>query len=304
MNAIQKSQQSKPPPVQMIDDKKLIVTFAPYWTDKFYCVLLLIIGIFGAYVSMRYFLWPPMENLQCDRSAGVCRDASGYLFGTTEFTMELAKMHESRVIPDLRRKHKDEYKWVVTTDNGTVELGHPTSDEAQIENYRRLAADLQAFLNDPTRKTFSAEYFALGGSRWLLLVIAFGALAWALRWIRGWHAELVFEAVSSTLTIREHPKFFIGPPERVIPLSDVAGVDFSAPYVPVLAGMIFVVQRYGRIVVRGRNRKKLFSYRSTMGTYKATEADQSMVDCALLMRDFLARQANRDPSYDSKDKNR
>ncbi len=260
-------------------DDKLKVSFAPFWVDKFYCALLILTGAMAAFISGRLFYFPPMSRLQCHRSSAICTDASGYLFGTTEFSMPLDKMKESRVVPG--KGSTDEYRWVVTTDKGDAELGNLTSNEAQVENYRRLASDLQAFLNDPSRETFSAEYFSMGVSKWLLLLVAMGALIWALWWIHGWRAELCFDNATETLTIHEQPTLFFGPGKRIIPISEVSGVDLSVTNVFALR----VLQRYATVTIRGNPNRNLFVYRIPLTNKKVGD---SVTDRVQAMRAFLS----------------
>jgi len=266
--------------LQQMTEDDLKVSFAPLWVDKFYCILLILISLMASFIGARCFFSPPMSMLQCDRSAGVCRDTSGYLFGTTEFAMPIDKMRESRVVRG--EQWHDEYRWVVATDKGEVDLGNRTSDDAQIENYRRLAADLQTFLSDPSRANFSAEYFSLGSPRGILLFIAIGALIWALGWIHGWRADLIFDNVTGTLTIRERPTFFLGSGERVIPISKVDHVGLSVTHVFALR----VFQRYATVIIKGNQNRKLFVYRIPLINKKV---EDSVSDHVQAMRNFLIR---------------
>jgi hypothetical protein len=233
----------------------LTVPFRPRAFDKVWAFVLLFAGLDLAGLGGWTLLHPPVFTLSCDRAAGTCTQVSpGLMGGGSPSVFGLDGVHGSRVV-ELEHHATS---WTVTTARGERSLGNRTTDAERVDAYRRLAADFQAFLDDPARPTFSASYAGIGGPPgWLFGVLGLALAVAGLWWIHGWSAELLFDRAAGTLTIRQRPTLLLGPAERQVPLAEVAGVDARRGGVIVGGGTVHTAT----VVIRGTVEPVLFKRR-------------------------------------------
>jgi hypothetical protein len=226
----------------------LEVAFHPRILDRCLATVILLVGLTLLLATGGQMFWRPTHTLDCDRTT--CHATYPSLFGDGATTIDLADLRDSRVTTI-----GDQTEWTAKSHGKTIDVGLRTSDDDVIATYQRLAPQLQAFLDDPTKPTFSARYpWRSGLHPWLFLVLGVLVTWWGGRWIRGWHAELVFDKAAGTVTIRQRP--FGG--RRTIPLADIARIEGSDRVVQSLYGAM----RYARLRMIGKNGKVLWHYRT------------------------------------------
>jgi hypothetical protein len=246
-------------------DGTLIASFRPRIIERVLAVTILFVGLGELALGVATTLWHPVTTIECDRTT--CHGSFPSLFaGTSDVTLQVADLRDSRVAS----ARNGEQRWQVTSKGVDISLGDPTSKDELIEIYRRSAADLQAFLADPNRKTFSATYAGLAGPTGILFaILGLVFAAWGLSWIRGWHAEFFRDDRAGALVIRQRPLAR----RRAIPLGDIASVDASERTVQLAYGFM----RYARITLRGRNGKALFSYRTLYDGHSYKAVNEKLV---------------------------
>ncbi len=246
----------------------LTVEFRPRLWEAFWATLVLLVGLSQLVLGAAFTFTKPTAELTCDRAS--CHLVAHTLFGgTQDFTLETAALQHSRV---------NQGAWVVDKQGQRFELGSPTSDAELSRRYVQLAAELQAFLDDPGKPTFTAS-FPAGTPPMTALFFVIGALAiaWGLKWRRGWKASLVFDRAAGTLVIHQRP----WGRTRTIPLSDISRVSASDRVAHTLYGNL----RWEDIAVHGAGGRPLWRYR-TMFTRKTYRHVQESLAS---MQSFLSR---------------
>lgn len=201
------------------------IVLKPRFFDR-ECVVLLTLPALGSLVLVFMVLInkPRAETVHCDRASGHCTYFFPGPFNGDTYGDDLAHWKSSTV---LTRK-SGEMTWKVERTTTSLWLGSDTKDPATIALYRKLSADLQAFLSDPSRPTYDAaippvppKYFPL------FFVVLFGGLMgyFGFRWWRGWYAELVLDPAQRTITIHRRPMFFTGPRTLTRPVSELRLVE-------------------------------------------------------------------------------
>lgn len=94
------------------------------------------------------------------------------------------------------------------------------------KQFRAMSDDYRAFVADPARATFDAAWqgikpMPLPGA----IALAGVCLFFALRWWRGWNAELEIDPSERTVTIRRRPMFFTGPRTLTRPATELRLVE-------------------------------------------------------------------------------
>ena len=154
---------------------------------------------------------PKPQTVHCDRASGRCTYFFPGPFNGDTYSNAIAEWKSSKIVT---RRNGDK-TWKVERTSTPLWLGSDTKDAPTLELYRRFSADLQAFLDDPNRPTYDAE-FPLpprGSPVGAVVIIAFGLLLgrFGFRWWRGWYAELELDPAQRTITIHRRPMFFAGP---------------------------------------------------------------------------------------------
>ena len=151
------------------------------------------------------------QTVHCDRGSGRCTYFFDGPFNGDTYSNAIAEWKSSKVIT---RRNGDK-TWKVERTSTPLWLGTDTKDAATIALYQRMSADLQAFLDDPTRPTYDAVFPLPPPVSHFPLIFVFGfglLLGWfGFRWWRGWYATLELDAAQRAITIHRHPMFFTGP---------------------------------------------------------------------------------------------
>ena len=236
----------------------LSVPFAPRLFDKVWAILLVLVGLELVGMGALMLVRPPMSTLGCDRAKGDCvLVAPGIVGSGRPNVLPIASLANSRVV---ERDHGG-WSWVVGRDGRDIELGPRTTDPARIDAYRRVAAELQAFLQDTARASFATSYTGIGGPPgWLFLLVGLVLGAGGLKWIHGWRADLLFDRDAGTMTIDQRPTFFLSPRRRTVSIADIAGIDAVAGGMIVGLGTV----NTATLIVRGADGQPLFRRRMVL----------------------------------------
>lgn len=188
------------------------LVFRPRLFDRV-CVFLLVIPCLGALelAVMALLASPKPQTVHCDRASGHCAYFFPGLLNGNTYSDAITDWKSSKLVT----RRNGEKTWVVDRTSTPLWLGNDTDDAPTIALYRKYSADLQAFLDDPNRATYDAE-FPLpprGSPAGVIVIVAFGLLlGWfGFRWWRGWYAELELDPAQRTITIHRRPMFFTGP---------------------------------------------------------------------------------------------
>jgi hypothetical protein len=188
--------------------------FRPRFFDQLCVALLVLSGLMALVLAGLSLRGPTATTFHCDRASQACEAYFPSLFGGDRYEYPLATLRTSQVID----RASGEASWMIDRTTGPLHLGQDSKQPEIIAGYRHMAADLQAFLNDPTRPAFDASFTLQTHAPVAALVIV--GLVMALlgfRWWRGWAAELELDRTADTLTIHRRPMFFTGPRRVTLP---------------------------------------------------------------------------------------
>ena len=168
------------------------------------------LGVFVlAFMALTYKPMP--QTVHCDRASARCTYFFPGPFNGDTYSNAITEWKSSKIVT----RRDGEKSWKVERTSTPLWLGTDSDDAPTIELYRKYSADLQAFLDDPTRASYDAAFPIppRGNPAGLILIVAFGLLlGWfGFRWWRGWYAELELDPAQRTITIHRRPMFFTGP---------------------------------------------------------------------------------------------
>ncbi len=250
-------------------DAQLVVRFRPGAWEAFWATLVLVVGLTLLGTGTPGFFVDATQAIACDRAH--CRVTWHTVFGTGSDMLQVADLHGSRIdTTDGRRE------WIVDEHGKPYTLGPPTKDSERVAAYQRLAPQLEAFLDDPGRTTFTGSFTRDVPSPVLFAILGLLLTAWGIKWRRGWRAVLTFDRPARTLTIAQRPWMR----RRTIPVETIGGIQASDR----VAHSTYGNFRWEEIVLADKDGKALWRYR-TMFTRKAA---QRVRDSVQAIRDFLA----------------
>jgi hypothetical protein len=202
-----------------LDASATRVILRPRFFDRLCVCLLLFPGIQMLVMAVLFALGPKPATLHCDRGTQSCQTFFPTLFlGGNHYNYDLGDFQASHVVPN----RDGTYSWKVDRGKGPLWLGIATKDPAKVAQYRRMAADLQTFLDHPQTATFDASFQTIGTAPWWLFVgVGLLACIYGFRWWRGWYAELELDRAAREITIHRRPMFFTGPRTVKLAASDV-----------------------------------------------------------------------------------
>jgi hypothetical protein len=199
---------------------KETVHLRPDLAQRIWVFLFVTIGVSGIVLGGFSLFWlvkgSPPVSFRCTRATQRCDQTWPSPLATTTTTFALAKLHHSRIYWS-----GGQATWAVDNGPARIDLAYPSSDDDRVAEYRRLAADFEAFLTDPAKPTFAASYPGVSAALWWMLFVGLGSGWIGGKLWRGWSTAVVFDPAAHTLTVMRRPRLFTGPPRRTFPAGEV-----------------------------------------------------------------------------------
>lgn len=254
-------------------DQRLTIEFRRKRSDKVNLGLIGFVTVFITFFAFRLTIGQPPFSLTCTRATDTCVVNGHDIFGGSwSWHFAASKLAGSEVV----KYNRSELKWIVKFRDGTENnIGNPSGRRIQKEQYKRLSAELQAFITDATRPSFSGEFEGLGAPPTPVFIVM-AILLWLLllRYLHGWYARLELDRAAGTVTAVRKPSIF-GRGTRTFPLADVASVDIKRGFI----FMIWSVLPTLTLRLLDSDGKTLFARREAMSrkTIPELEADLEAV---------------------------
>lgn len=251
-------------------DSSLTIEFRRRRFDKVNLGLLLFFGVFFVVMTLRLTIFQPKSTIVCTRATDICQITGRDIFGKGyDWELKVSDLVSSEAV----KLDNDERQWKVQLRDGSVrDISNPSGRSVQKDQFKRLAPELQQFITDPARASFSGEFDGIGAPPTPVFVIIC-LLVWfiLLRYLDGWFTRCVFDRTAGTLTVTRRPSLF-GAGEKKIPLSAIKTVDIKR-------GFIFMVwSTLPTLTLRllDERGKKLFARREAIHRKAISELEQDL----------------------------